>query len=285
MTSLSKAMTDARVETHFDSPTDEDAMIERAANGDRAAAKILIDNHLGILVNETHRVMKRAGGLVVDRDSMYEDVFTDAILVFYRVLSKYQPGRGGFAGLLQTALRNDRTFNDSLARVRVMTVTQQTLRRRGLAIKAAEGDLAKARELAPQFGLTRETFDAASQVYLTTDTLGGEAEQSPADSPRGPGVASQGGGTSGRAATVVPAPLQFNDPGFVRIEDLQDARTALSLLTVEEHWVICGLYGLEGWAEKSQYELADELGFSRQKVRRLRDSAMLKMQAHFKDKE
>lgn len=287
MTALIQAMTAARVVTHFDSDEDEVAMILRAQSGDKAATRILLDNYLGTLVNEVNRVIKRAGGFVQDRDQAYEDAFTDAILVFYRVIEKFRPGRGNFAGLLQTALRNDQALTMIVNRTRAMTIPRATMDRRAAALKAAEGDAVKARELAPQFGITRETYDAITQVFQSNNVIGGEGEW---NGTRGTerGIqksTTQGGGTAGRPSQAVPEPLQFNDPGYVRAEDLHDVKAALSVLDFEERDVICALYGLDGWPEHSQTELAAELGVSRSWVRKRLQTAMLKMQAQFNDKE
>lgn len=272
MTALTKALTAARTVT----PLDEDAeaaMIARAQSGDRDAARILLDNYLGSLVNEVNRVIKRAGGFVRDYDQTYEDAFTDAVLVFYRVIEKFRPGRGRFAGLLQTALRNDQALTMIVNRTRAMTVPRATMDRRAAALKAAEGDAEKAREIAPQFGITRETYDAITQVFQSNNTIDARAAE--------PGDKQQ----VDRAYTPVSEPLQFNEPGYVHAEHLHDVRKALSVLNFEEREVICGLFGLDGWPEHTQRELARELGVSRTWVRKRLDTAMLKMQAQFEIKE
>lgn len=269
MTALSQALTATRVLTPLDEEA-EAAVVARAKSGDQAAARILIDNYLGLLMREVDALMRRSQGFIYgDWDRAYEEAFTDAILVFYRVVDKFNPERGRFKGLLQTALRNDPTFNDVLGNSRTMRVSQTTQRRRLAAIRAAGGDIARARELAPEHGLSRETFDAVTQVFDSNNDL----------------PEYRSGDTEQRASVSDLAATSLEEPGFVRIEDLQDAHAALSVLNFEERDVICGLFGLEGWPEHSQHELAAELGKSRQTIRRLRDSAMLKMQAHFQDKE
>lgn len=284
MTSLIDALTAARVYTPLDAEGEAD-IVARAQAGDTAAARILLDNHLGVIVNEVTRAVRRGKGFVSDVDRAREEAFTDAILVFYRVIEKYKPGRGWFSGLLKTALRNDPDLAMILNRTRAMTVPRASMDRRAQAIAAAEGDLAKARELAPQFGLARETYDAITQVVQSSNSIGAEGEGTFWGAGRGNNATSQGGADKGRHPTSVPEPLRFDEPGYVHIEDLLDAKAALAVLDPEEHEIICGLFGLNGWPEHSQAELAAELGRSRQTIRRIRDRAMLKMQAHFQDKE
>ncbi len=272
-TNLIDSLTANRVYTLLDQDA-EAAMLARAKGGDQDATKVIIDNYLGTLVNEVDRVVRKAGGFIENSVEAREDAMTDAILVLYRVIDKFRPGRGRFGGLLKTALRNDPTLTMVMNRTRAMTVPRATMDRRAAAIRAAEGDVEKARELAPQFGMTRETFDAIAQVIQSNNTLN-------------PDLGEEHGGpdTTRGAGDVNGVGLEMTEPEYVRIEDLHDARAALSVLDPDEYRVICGLYGLEGWPEHSQYELAADLGVSRQTVRRLRDAAMLKMQAHFQDKE
>lgn len=241
-----------------------DDLIALAQLGDKDATLKVMRAHLKILVSEHDRAVRLITryGYAPDTMDLRQDVQADAIQVFFRVLSVYDPERsktGRFGSLLYAALRRDEALNSAVNRVRPFRIPEPTARRRGAAIKAAGGDLTKARELAPQFNLTKAAFDAVTEVYDAGVSMNNE------NSPE--------------------ALFGQRESGYVRIDHLQDTARALEALDFTSRLIVESAYGLNGQPEQSHAEIGKSLGLTRWAVRRRLDAAMLVMQQELNDKE
>lgn len=241
-------------------------LLRLAKIGDRSAAFTLLRLYMGPLVKEASRVARTARSMGYGTGDTQEEAFSDAVQVFFRVVERFDADRGmrGFGAYLTRTLRVDETLN---ARPGIARVPFQTLIRRTAAIKAAGGDIDLARRLAPQHGISRETFDAVTRVFEAPEGLGGSRRTE----------TSEGGTEKSRDDRPTPPPLQFNEPGYVRVEDLQDAARALDALDFTSRLIVESAFGLNGQPQQSNAEIGDSLGMSRWAVQRRIDAAMLTM--------
>lgn len=235
-------------------------LIELSRIGDESAKLALLRIYLAPILKEVTRATRNAigAGLVSQADfaSTQEEILSEAILVFYRVVEAFDPARGmrGFVTFLTRALRNDEGVNSASNRARPMRVPMNTAIMRTHAIKAADGDIDKARDLAPQFGLTKSTFDAITRVFQS---------DVPIDDATATGM----------------------DRNYVRIEHLQDTGRALAALDFTTRMIVESSYGLNGQPQQSNHEIAANLGISRRTVQRRLESAMLTMRNELNPEE
>lgn len=235
-----------------------DDLIALAQIGDKDATLKVLRAHMGILVNEITRAVRivTQGGFVGSSAHLRDDVTSDALQVFFRALEAYDPERsktGRFGSLLTTALRRDEALNSAINRVRAFRVPVQMAMRRAAAIKAAGGDMEKARTLAPQFNITKSTFDAISDLYDAGVSMNND------DAPE--------------------SLFGHSESGYVRIDHLQDVARALEGLDFTTRMIVESSYGLNGQPQQSNVEIAAALGISRRSVARRLDAAMTTMQA------
>lgn len=248
-----------------DKTQDECADLIRLAKiGDRSAAFTLLRLYMAPIMKEVDRVVRGANrsGFGYSVDSV--EVFSEAVLIFYRVINAFDPDRGmrGFVSFLSRSLRNAESMSAATSRMGATRIPYQTLIRRSAAIKAADGDIEAARLIAPQHGLTRETFDAVSRVYEGAVQIHAEED---ADTP--------------------PVVLPYEDRGYIHVEDLQDAARALDALDFTSRLIVESAFGLNGQPQQSNAEIGDSLGMSRWAVQRRIDSAMLTMKQALTEKE
>lgn len=235
-------------------------LIDLARLGDRDAKLTLLRTYLAPILKEVTRVTRGAigAGLLDAQDfrSGQEDVFSEAVLVFYRVVDAFDTDRGmrGFVTFLTRALQNDEDVNASLSRARAFRIPYVTLRRRTQAMREAGNDLAKARELAPKYSLSKGTFDTITDVFnsdgLFDDVGFGESEA-----------------------------------GYVRIDDLHDTARALEALDFTSRIIVESSFGLNGQPQQSNSEIGESLGLTRWAVQRRLNAAMLVMKEALNDKE
>lgn len=240
------------------------ALIPRAQAGDKTASLQVLRAHMHILVAEISRATKviTRPGFAPDSADLRDDIAADAFQVFYRALAAYDPAKsntGRFGSLLHAALRRDERFNSAVNRVRPFRVPDQTAHRRAAAIRAAGGDIQKARGLAREYGISLKTFDAVSDLYDSGVSMDNE------DAPTGL--------------------FQRPETGYVHVEDLHDVERALAVLDPERRLIVEATYGLNGQPEQSQSAIADMLGMNRRSVQRRLESAMLAMQTAFNPEE
>jgi DNA-directed RNA polymerase specialized sigma24 family protein len=239
-------------------------LIPRAQAGDKDASLQVLRAHMHILVAEIDRATKiiTRPGFAPDTSDLRDDIAADAFQVFYRALAVYDPAKsntGRFGSLLHAALRRDERFNSAVNRVRPFRVPDQTAHRRAAAIKAAGGDIVKARARAREFGISVKTFDAVSDLYDAGVSMNND------DAPTG--MFSQ------------------RETGYVHVEDLHDVARALDVLDPERRLIVEATYGLNGQPEQSQSAIAEMLGMNRRSVARRLESAMLTMQSAFNPEE
>jgi DNA-directed RNA polymerase specialized sigma24 family protein len=238
---------------------DDDARIDLlqcAKLGDQSALLTLTRVYLGPLVTETDRAVRASvgAGLAFDTSELREEVFSETLQVFYRVVDAFDTDRGmrGFVAFLNRALRNDEGVNSATNRARPMRIPYVSSVRRSQAIKAAGGDMEKARDLAPEYGITKSTFDAITRVFQSDVAI---------DDANATGL----------------------DRNFVRIEHLQDAERALGALDLGARMIVESSYGLNGQPQQSNHEIAANLGISRRSVQRRLEAAMLVMRETIND--
>ncbi len=241
-----------------------DDLIALAQLGDRDATLKVIRGHMHILVSEINRSVRliTGPGFAPDSVSIRDDVTSDALQVFFRVLHAFDPERsktGRLGSLLSTALRRDESMSSVVNRTRNLRVPVQMAIRRAAAIKEAGGDIEAGRALAKKHHISKETYDAISRVYDPGVSMNNE------DAPA--------------------ALFGASESGYVRIDDLHDTNRALDALDFTSRMIVESAFGLNGQPEQSNAEIGDSLGLSRWAVQRRIDAAMLVMKDALNDKE
>lgn len=239
-------------------------LIALAQLGDRDAALKVIRGHMHILVSEINRSVRliTSNGFAADSTSIRDDVTSDALQVFFRVLHAYDPERsktGRLGSLLTAALRRDESMSSVVNRTRNLRVPVQMAIRRAAAIKEAGGDVEAGRALAKKYHISKEAYDAISRVY-------------------DPGVSMD---NENAPASLFGA----SDAGYVRIDDLHDTNRALESLDFTSRMIIESAFGLNGQPQQSNAEIGESLGLTRWAVQRRIDAAMLVMKETLNDKE
>lgn len=240
-------------------------LIRLARTGDAAAKQTLLREYMGPIVREVGRVTKFANSIGQGTDDTMSEAFSEAVRIFYGVVNTFDLDRGmhGFVNYLSRTLRNDEELQ---VRRGIARVPQRTLYRRTEIVKAADGDLAKARELAPGMGMPLATFDAVTATLGATEEVGGLGNGAKSDMGEGPG-----------APNYVPPQLRTEESGYVRTEDLLDTARALDALEYIPRLIVESTYGLNGQPEQSAAEIGKMLGMSRWAVQRRLDAAMVDM--------
>lgn len=254
---------------------EEAELVLLARNGDKAAAQQLLSNYIPALSKEIGRVWRQVGesGSTQRNRIAIDDLRSAAIHGFYDALAAHDVARNPrLAGTLDRYLRGAITsVRDEYLPMRVPE-TQAKVYRRALA--EAEGDVTKARILAPTYGMPADTFDAIARTYSAASratVAGSDGERFEG----GPTDRSASHGASFSAETVEEAAPQRAQ---IALEDLVDASRALdSLQTPVQRLVIETLYGIGDNEPLSEREAAAKLGLSRTTLQRTRDAALLAM--------
>lgn len=245
-------------------PGELETLIQAAQRGDNDATMRVLREHMSVLVGEITRSVRLVtqNGFAAPSGHLQDDVTSDALQVFLRVLAAYDPERAGksrFGGMLKAALRRDENMNTAINRTRDFRIPVAVAQRRAAAIKEAGGDIEAARLLAKKHNISVETFDAISRVYAEGVSINNEEQA----------------GLFGHS-----------ENGYVRIDDLIDTERALDALDFTSRMIVESAFGLNGQPEQSNAEIGANLGLSRWTVQRRIDAAMLVMQdALTNDKE
>lgn len=244
-------------------------LIAKAQRGDNNATMSVLREHMGVLMREVAHSVRLVtnNGFAANSADIVDDITSDAIQVFFRVLESFDPERAGrshFGGLLKAALRRDENMNSAINRTRALRVPVAVAARRAAAIKEAGGDLELARTLARKHRITPETFDAVNRVYATGVELDREWESSK-EAPTGAAVADYS------------MAVAVDERGYIRMDTLIDTARALDALDFTSRIIVESAFGLNGQPQQSNAEIGETLGMSRWSVQRRIDSAMLVM--------
>lgn len=142
-----------------------------------------------------------------------------------------------------------------------LAVPERTLKRFYGILREADGDTAKAAELAPSRNMTAETFRAVLEAVRNVTSYDAETETT--DS--GDGMVRESGGVEPSVDTMV------------GVEDAILVEAALAAVEGVEEDVIGLRYGFTEYNPLSDAEIGERLELSRQKVQRTATSALGKM--------
>ena len=244
------------------SPVGEADLIEQAQAGDHDAMLDLMRQYAPVL-----RKLINTYSDTMDRD----DAEQELMLAFIQMVQSHDPLRNP-----QLAGRIYQYLTEAMAEAAVsnssgFTIPARTMKRYLNILKRADQDLASARALAPAHGMTVHTFDAITRATRTDSS----ATMSTEEDERG----------SYAASTNVTAMFTGNPAE----ESAELAQFAMDAVTDEELAVVRHAYGFEplvidgatilpeGYAPLADGLIAPALNLSRQKVQRLRTSALATM--------
>lgn len=238
-------------------------LIEQAQAGDQDA---MLD-----LMRQYAPVLRRLRGVYTELIGA-EDTEQELMLAFMDMVQTHDSERSPrLAGRINERL----SFALSEAAATMasgFTIPRRTMERFIGIMKRAEQNVSVAREIAPDYGMSRETFDAVLRANRTDSSA---AMSTTEEDERG----------SYAAGTHVTA-LFTGNPAE---ESAELAQFAMDAVTAEELTVVRYAYGFEplvvdgatmlpeGYAPLADGLIAPELGLSRQKTQRLRTSALATM--------
>lgn len=266
---------------------EEVALIANAARRDKQAAQQLLANYLPTLKKlvgyeitvSRNGTRGQSSGLVTP-----DDLRSAAVEGFYDAVAAFDPARHyRLAQVIQFRVR------DRLRAARntyiVTEVPHGTASRFAKALAAADGNYARARDLAPSFGLTGDTFDAVGQSYASRP-LGAQVKSTHHGQSDDIGEvgerADDGRGRIGQGmfAADLDGSLALGAARTqVRIEDIQDAARALAALDAETRVIVETLFGIGDSPALSEREASAALGIPRTTLQRKAARALDVMRA------
>jgi len=219
---------------------DHDALALRAQSGDTSAAETLLGSFIAYLRsmvrNHTHES--------ADAD----DALSVATLAFMEAIHAFEPG-GSLVGLVTTRVRSALTAsNNSTVPAHV---PERTLKRYFSILRRADGDPARAVEMAPQFGMARETFEEIAAAVLGAESVA-EADE---------------------LGYLVSTVRSVSDMA----EETLLLETAWKAVDDFETDILRLAYGFSDYRPNSDGEIAEKLGYGRATIQRRRQGALSKM--------
>lgn len=234
---------------------DEAVLIEAAKAGDEEAQTRLIIAYGPALRSAVKRFMKRLP--VEERGGKEDDAQMEALAAFMEVLHQHDPEKnprlaGRLASRLVAALANAAQMDA------VMTIPERTLSRFYGILRAAEGDLETASEMAPSMGMSIHVFNDIRAVVHDATTLTVDDDE---DGDR-----------------FLAQPLHSNlYTAYDEVEDHVIIDMAFKAVDDEEARIVELAYGFTEYEPVPDAEVGHRLGLTRPTVQRKRGKAIEKM--------
>ncbi len=232
---------------------DEVADIAAAKAGNKAAADRLLTAYIPALRGAATREYKR----LRDTHDM-DEVRSLVLLAFTEAIHTTNPDSrlaGNLKGRIQHA-----THNDALPPSAV-SVPPRTYSRFVQIMDAAEGDWAKAEELAPGLGMTVEVLRAVRDARHTWGSLDATMESA------------SGADWEPNLASLA------EETGYATVEQAAIVEAAFAAVDALAALVIRDAYGFTEYEPIPDAEIAHRRGYSRSKVQRIRTEGLVTMHA------
>lgn len=255
---------------------DEKALLVAAKLGDETAkARLLIAYGPAIRSGVAWYVRSLA---TAPRREDLDDVRSQAVVGVLEAIEAHDPERSDrLAGIVASYVRNAlATMAGDSAQ---LTIPERTLKRFSGILREAEGDVAKALELAPSHEMKPETFLAVLDAVRNVESLDGRLESF------GDGTAAawgKGDFAAGGSKDVGTHGASSITPGADAVADVEDrilVEAALKAVDDVERNVVALAYGFAEYDTLPDAEIGARMGLSRAKVQRTRSGALGKMRS------
>jgi DNA-directed RNA polymerase specialized sigma subunit len=265
-TSLISDIFDRGVEQRL-SLEDERLAIELAQHGDQAAQTKLLLAYAPALRNGV-QWFARALPSTPQRADL-EDVRSQAILGFLEAIKAFSlNSHDRLAAIAPQYIRNAVAVSASSATS--FTVPERTLKRFFGILREAEGNAARAADLAPSFEMKRDTFLAVLSAVRNVTSYDGLSSGGTAN---GASVHGWGDGEN----TKEPHAFPIWDANEAAVVDRILVEMAFTAVDELEAQVMLLAYGFTDYEPIPDAEVGHRLGFSRAKAQRTRTAALEKM--------
>lgn len=251
------AIFDSRTEARLDED-EERATILRAQAGDQDAKLTLLAAYAPALRNSVAWYVRAIPTAPTPED--LEDVRTALMIGLLESVDAFDPTvHRRLAAVVPGYLRN--AVSTAAAGAIQFHVPERTLKRFFGVLRKADGDTARALEIAPEHQMKRETFLAVLDALRNVDSFdaidGSDGDESH---------------WARTTATVVSAADPIAD-----VEDAIMVDAALASVGETERVVVGLAYGFADYEPVADAEIGERLGLSRPKVQRVRSGALGKM--------
>lgn len=248
---------------------EERALIASAQAGDPAAVERLLVAYTPALRSAVSH-FTRSMSAHPSREAL-EDIRSNAVLALVEAIHAFDPERHDRLAATAPAYIRD-GVSTSAASATAFTVPERTLKRFFGIMRTAEGDVAKAIELAPEHEMKRETFLAVLEAVRGVDSF----EKLLDDATSGYGDTGTRYGIAGATNDVEGVSLTSSGP-IADAEDRILVELAFRAVDTLEKDVVGLAYGFTDYDPVPDAEIATRLGLSRQKAQRVRSGALGKM--------
>ena len=263
-----------RAERRFESAEDEREAIALAQLGDQTATVDLIYAYAPALRNGVKWYTRALPSAPQTADT--EDIHAQAIMGLIEAIHAFDAdAHDRLAAIAQQYISE--AIAGAASPVAAFTVPKRTLTRFFGILRAAEGDTARAIELAPQYEMRRETFLSVLSAVRNVDSY--DALTNVAATWR-PGQTDRKGGSyeyGDYGHDIIAAPLW--DGTQADAEDRILVEAAFRAVDTMEADVTRLAYGFTDYEPVPDAEIGHRLGMSRQKTQRTRSSALGKMRS------
>jgi RNA polymerase sigma factor (sigma-70 family) len=249
------------------SPEEQAALVRAAKAGDQRAREQLIERYLPLVVSLARSF--RVEGLE------FADLVQEGVVGLLRALERFDPDRGVPFPAYATwwvryslqELRSDFMRPIRLPRQALRELSQ--LKSRYEREYAAEGRQPNLYELAERIGIDR---DRAEELLRANALMRSLSELAAVDE------GSLGGSELGTLGDLLEDPVsaEVHEDVLDRVEGAR-LRALLSRLTAQEREILTARFGLDGRAPERLVDIAERLGVSVDRVRRLQRRALAKL--------
>ncbi|AWY06676.1 RNA polymerase sigma factor [Microbacterium phage Zeta1847] len=230
-------------------------LIARARDGEEAAHNALLRAYIPAIRGAVSAQYKR-----LRETHDLGEVRSLVLLAFVEAIETTDDGKR-LAGNIKARVMHA-VHNDALPPSAV-SVPARTYSRFVQIIDAAEGNLAKAEELAPGMGMTVEVFRAIREARGVWRSLEAETEA------RETSASFAGAHDGDMAATSI-----GEEPGYASVELVDLVNRALGALDPDSYRIVRLAYGFADYEPLPDAEVGHRLGFTRSKVQRLRMASL-----------
>jgi RNA polymerase sigma factor (sigma-70 family) len=227
--------------------SDEAGILLRAKDGDSTAIEQLLANYTPLLLKVVGREFATRAQSAAGAHIPVDEIQSAAIMGFFDAIDTFDPTRHTRLAQILELRAASRIREDRISHRHPVDIPPIMYSRFTRALAQADGNVSRARDIAPDLGLSVATFDAIAALLAGT-----HLNETP-----GPGV---------------------NDPSHRRhplldegvtdhIEDVTDAHRALDALDTESRLIIETLFGF-GREPMSEREASETLGIPRTTLQR-----------------
>lgn len=241
-----------RAEARFDSAEAEREAIQEAKNGSSDAVVSLMYAYAAAIRSAVSR-FTGPDAARFDQDELRSAV----VLGFMEAINAFAPEASDrLAGVIRDVLA--RTLREEFPCSSAFTVPTRTLTRFYSILRKADGNVYEGAALAPEFGMTTETFLSVLTAVRNVSSLDATAPNDPDEIRR----------------EVVASPIWDNSAAEEDAELVRHAFQAVDDLEAD----VCRLaYGFADYDPVPDAEIGARLGLSRPKTQRVRSGALTKM--------